>query len=253
MTSSLKKLETIPFGTPEHTKFMKKVQSGLTYKEYVLCTHGRFSDERVLEADVDLVKDNRLAHIFPDHRTTFENKNFYFVQRNAAEYNAEHRQINVGILVYDQSGNVLIMEKNSNGHYGLVGGHVEYDPTCYKMSVSELCHKHMLKEFNEEVRTDFDPSEIPFFPAFMINEVECFWDLHHSWYVYIKEVDDVKQYGFKSGEPKKIKVHVGNIDDIIGTKRSKLSLRRACILLKEHMENSRYAGNTFVMATKPDI
>lgn len=251
LMSLVKKLYGIPFGTAEHARMLKKVQSTLKYNEYVLCTYGRFDEKRAKEADNDLVKDTKLTNIFPNGQTVFENPLYYFVHRNSAEYNSAHRQINVGTLLYDDNGQVLVMKKKCNGTFGLIGGHTEYDPSCYIKSVAELCHYHMVKEFKEELSTDYDPKDLPSMPTFMINDVETFWDLHHSWFVYIKKVDDFSKYKFKSGEDK-ISVHLKDIDWLIAdTKDTKYSLQRACILLKEYMESGSMPANVLVQATTP--
>lgn len=252
MSTALKKLQTVPYGTPEHAKQLKKVQSELSFKEYVLCMRGRYDQQRMTEADIDLVTDSNVSHVFPNTQTAFENPNFYFVHRSLAEYNTAHRQINVGTLIYDRNGNVVVIEKLSNKQRALVGGHVEYDPSCYNISLRDLCYKHMIKEFREEVITDFDYQALPYYPEFMINDVQTFWDLHHSWFVYTREVDDLNAFKFTSGEPKKIDIKVKNIDDLLTGKNTKHSLKCALRLLKAHIKSNGKTDNTFIQVSAPN-
>lgn len=239
MSNEMRRLNRVPYGTPQHTKLVKKLQSTLTYNEYVLCMKGKYAQDRVFEADNDTNFKNALsgtrAAILPNTLdTVYSDSRFYFVNRTEAEYNLEHRQVNVGLLIVDKLGRVLITRKN-NGHAAIVGGHTDYNKDSYTVSVSDLMYYNLCKEFREEVICHGD-IELPKTPSYFVTEGESIWDFFHCWYIYLVEVDNLDDYSFESNEKKKHITEITPIDELIDDKFTKSSLNGA---LRHYMSDAR--------------
>lgn len=212
MNQDLKKLQWVPFGTPEHDKIVSRIQKDIKSRDYILCTQGMYEKDRC-----PLMDRNALANApkqglqtpFDGDVGVFTSDKYYFVRRDRAEYNLHHRQINVGLLITDMKGRALVLEKN-NKYLSLVGGHTDFTRQAYDMTIAELCHFNVMKEFGEEVKYT-GKIEVPTKPYLFITEGHEMWDYFHAWFIYHVEVKDLDVYKFKSNEKDK---HVTQIISI---------------------------------------
>ena len=242
MNSNIKKLQYLPYGTKEHDSHLKKIQKEIKSRDFILCTFGKFSKERNVFADnnVNLLDPSTgnmtYKSVFPGQQSVFESKDYFFVRRDQAEYNLDYRQVNVGLIVVDSKNQVLVLKKKNN-FLSLVGGHTDFIKEAYDMSVKELTHFNIIKEFGEEVKTNMDYKElIPNEPMFYITEGHEMWDFLHSWFVYFVHVEDLNEYEFNSGENEKHETIIMNIDEVINDKKVKNSLKQALEMYKQGSE-----------------
>ncbi len=228
MNSDIKKLQWLPYGTEEHAKAVKTIQKQLTYKDFVLCMAGKFEPNRYPENDYNTTTKNHnrigtTQNAFSGNENVFSSQKYYFVHRNKAEYNLQHRQVNVGILITDRSGRVLILKK-SNGFLSIVGGHVDYAKTAYDMTVREICYQNIVKELHEEVKFTGN-IEVETEPLFFITEGKDMYDFLHCWYVYNVVVDNLDDYKFKSNEKDKHEVVIMSMKELINAEGTKLRVK----------------------------
>lgn len=243
MNANIRKLQYLPYGTKEHEKHLRIIQKEIKSRDYILCMHGKFSNERNVFADKNIsVTDNgldRMAYnsLFPSNKTVFESDDYFFVRRDQAEYNLDYRQVNVGLLIVDDEGKVLVLRKK-NDFLALIGGHTDFIRESYDISINELTHYNMVKEYKEEVISDIDPERLPKEPIFFVTEGHEMWDFMHAWFIYVMKVDNLFNYKFKSGEKDKHSTVVMDIDEAIEDKKVKNSLKQALMMYKTARENS---------------
>lgn len=255
MNANIRKLQYLPYGTKEYEKELRTIQKDIKSRDFILCMKGKFTPDRNVFADknISLVdpKSNGLSYksVFPGDKTVFESKDYFFMRRDQAEYNLDYRQVNVGLLIVDKKNNVLVLRKE-NGFLSLVGGHTDFTKDAYNMSVKEITHFNVVKEYGEEVETDLTSEEIPEEPLFFVTEGCEMWDFLHAWFIYLVTVDDLNNYKFKSGEKEKHDTVVMNIDEAINDKRIKNSLKQSLILYKE--ASSQQESKTTIKVNKPE-
>lgn len=220
MTDNMKKLQWVPFGTPEHSKVVRSIQEGIKSRDFILCMKGIFepdrsphNDKNTLAIKKHVVGLGSMSNAFEGDQNVFASDKYYFVRRDKAEYNLHHRQVNVGLLITDNDDNVLVLRKR-NKYLSLVGGHTDFTRNAYTMTVQELCHFNMLKEFNEEVKSKKE-IDIPDHPFLFVTEGLEMWDYFHCWFLYHVQVDDLKSYKFKSNEVDKHDTEIVKIKDIL--------------------------------------
>lgn len=212
MNALERKLQYVPYGTPEHEKLVKEIQKGLKTKDFILCTDGLFSKSR----DTKMDKNTLAFDVIEHDSNVFSSSKYRFVARSKAEYNLAHRQMNVGLLIIDNNNNVLTLQKN-NKYLSLVGGHSDFHKNSYTMTVGEILHANMCKELQEEVKYD-GALNVPELPQLFITEGETIYDFFHAWYIYIIRVDDLNTYKFKSNEKDKHSTKIMKIEDVLSFK-----------------------------------
>lgn len=237
MNANIRKLQYLPYGTKEHDRHLRSIQKEIKSRDFVLCMRGKFMHNRNVFADNNVnamdVGSVGMTYnsVFPGNQSVYESKDFFFVRRDQAEYNLDYRQVNVGVLVMDNNNKVLVLRK-TNGFLSLVGGHTDFVKDSYDMSVKQLTHFNIVKEFKEEVKTNLSHEEIPEEPLFFVTEGHEMWDFLHAWFVYIVHVDDLDSYTIESGEKTKHETVVIDIDTALADTRVKNSLRQALTMYK---------------------
>lgn len=256
MDNNLRKLQWTPYGTPEHEALVQKIQKTINSRDFILCTHGHYHPERSIELEKN-TNTNRIKVGMPKpfeaDTPVFKSDKFYFVRRDKAEYNLNHRQINVGLVVTDKKNRALVLQKE-NGYMSLVGGHTDFCREAYNMTVGEICYYNVTKELSEEVKIKEGEFTVPAKPSYFITEGNEIWDLFHSWFIYHVQVDNLKDFKFISGEPKKHDVKVVKMDDIVNGKyqKTKHSLLQAIKMILEDRDSGKVSVRVTEAVSQPN-
>jgi predicted NUDIX family phosphoesterase len=210
MKELLTELKQYPYGSVKHKEVWKLV-SKRTYKQYpdqfVLSTYNKFAtlknEHLAYLSRLDAVTDFDAVDAFSPKKSFFENEKFEFVPREDAEYNFYWKQINVFCFVTD-GANYLLLQKKSGSEITMIGGHVDFDITTYRVSQLEWLRSSIQKELDEEV-IHHKKFSVPERPVALVNTFENFNDLFHMALVYKVVVDDLDSIfkDLRTGEPEK--------------------------------------------------
>lgn len=241
-SSLVKTLKTTPYGTQSHSaafdKLHRKYLSKKHFGEFILCSAGRFNTENKTN---DFMRQSGIVKLSgiegqpmsvlstlskPSTEKSVFDTDFYFLERELAEYNLDHLQVNVNAIITNETMDKFILLRTLDHELKLVGGHVDFDPSDYHISMNDTLLRNMKKEMEEEVKKSSELLELlpnePTFKYLADANTGVFYDLLHTMYVYLIVCDVDKIFEkIKSGEPDKHKVVVMTADEILRYDRKK--------------------------------
>lgn len=239
----IKSLKNTPYGSPSHAeaynrlskKYLKPKYGG----QYILCSAGRFNQTNPTNkfmhsagvtplSDINNSLEGSLA--LPSDKLSVFETDFYFVEREYAEYNLDHLQVNVHAVIANEDMSKFILLKSFDGDLKLVGGHTDYHPEDYHVSIKDTLYRNMSKEIKEEIKNgDVICRHLDDLPAFKYlghKSSNQFYDLFHAMYIYVIICDVDKVFNkIKTGEPDKHKVVLMTANEIKAHNKKKSAVK----------------------------
>lgn len=218
----------IPYRSNRYFSIKKKIETELikkyTFRENMICVNSVLCKEDCNDEIKNLI-DKRYVksiNILENDNTFISDYNFKYVPRYMAEYDPGLYQIECCLLLYDEYGNILLLQKNKNTTDGLITmiqGHVEYSREIYTMNKSDFIKLNMIREIKEEVSN---------FPKISIDNLE------RSGYIY-SNANLVKMIHI--GVLYKYKISHKNMKNIISKEPNK---HRVIIVSHEKLYSDEY-------------
>jgi predicted NUDIX family phosphoesterase len=152
--------------------------------------------------------------VFRDDITFLEDDRFIMKKRRELEYNPEYKQLVVSAYITDGRHIILLRTGNNGqtriqGKYTFVQGHVDFNPNAYIMSQKEFLLDGLIREFHEEIKTDYK-IDLNVEPKYYINDRGNHIGLEHFGVIYEIRVKDAQELfaQLTSGEEMKHKVEI---------------------------------------------
>lgn len=153
------------------------------------------------------------SSICPSRLFTFNNGIFSFIERYKAEYNFKYRHLVIGVLITDGTDIILLNCKKGRvkNNYTMIGGHVDYDSSCRRLSQANFLRENAMREFHEEISIEYKDADIFLFsekfsltPSYFICTKDNTVDVDHIGFIYVIRLDHpIDKFNIKSNEPEK--------------------------------------------------